>query len=97
MWQNVLREIHGNIIRFQFNTYLISIFVIFFFQVVYDAPVVKDIKNFQPTNFSNYENEDVLKFAREFFLFYGVDYNLYRNFLSVHLGQWHETKTEPTD
>lgn len=79
----------NDVIKFHFNTYMISILVIFFFQVNYNVPVVDHIWSIPPKNASDHD-VDLIKLIQEFFSFYGNDYKIYNQVVSTHVGQWLE-------
>lgn len=89
-WQNVLRRKYPNndVIKFEFNTYIISVLVIFFFQVKYHIPIVENIWTIPPTIASKHVID--IELVREFFLFYGNEYKIYNQIISVQSGKWQE-------
>lgn len=92
-WQTVLMEMYpeSSIVKFPFNTYIISVLVIFFLQVKHNAPVVDDVwslPNLEKDNLSNLRSSSEL--VRDFFSFYGNTPYIWNHIVSVHTGRWIE-------
>lgn len=103
-WQNALNSIlaPNGAIAFQFNTYLISVLVIFFMQVNYDVPIIQEIASVR-------SNKDAMKKATEslkkematfdkiladFFWFYGQRYQIWNHVISLNIGRWQERRIQ---
>lgn len=94
IWQNTLNQ--TGIAHFQFNTYIVSVLVIFFLQMEFGeasfptvdklltttAQINTNIPNFKPV-------------LRQFFHFYGNQYQIWNHVISINIGQWHEMRAEP--
>lgn len=100
-WQNVVNDLamqHGNT-AFQFNTYIISVLVIFFLQVNYGIPVVSDapilvgsINTVQASQSIVDETKDFDRMLNEFFHFYGTRYEINNHLISARIGRWQEIR-----
>lgn len=100
-WQNVVNDLamqHGNT-AFQFNTYIISVLVIFFLQVNYGIPVVCDasilVGSFNTVQASQSivdETKDFDRMLNEFFHFYGTRYEINNHLISARIGRWQEIR-----
>lgn len=82
MWQITLNRL--GIAQFEFNTYIISVLVIFFLQVNHKFPTIDRstaicsmVSDFKPV-------------LRQFFSFYGHQYEIWNHVINVHIGQWQE-------
>lgn len=80
MWQITLNRV--GIAQFEFNTYVISVLVIFFLQVNHKFPTIDQslsvrsmIADFKPV-------------LRQFFSFYGNQYEMWHHVINVHVGKW---------
>lgn len=74
----------SSIIKFQFNTYVISVLVIFFLQNRYAAPTIDDIESWPVL--VNDEAHRGNELVQEFFSFYGSSPFLWHSIVSVHAG-----------
>lgn len=103
-WQNALNSTlaPNGANAFQFNTYMISVLVIFFMQVNYDIPVIKDITSVR-------SNQDAIKkvaaslkkdldnfdkMLSDFFWFYGQRYQIWNHVISLNIGRWQERRIQ---
>lgn len=78
---------------FDFNTYIISLLVMFFFQVNYNLP---NIFNFQNSSHKKrFKDVNIKAIAREFFSFYGHIYNMRTQVISVQTGRWKQRQLNP--
>lgn len=80
-------------LHFEFNTYIISILVIFFLQVEYKYPTAEQIVNQKQTICSK-----ILKFEqaiKQFFIFYGNGYQMGNHVISANIGQWKDRHSQP--
>lgn len=94
MWQTVLNQL--NIARFEFNTYTISILVIFFLQMDHKYPTIGQTSINVPSTVSNYK-----RILKEFFNFYGKRYQISSSnqdtdhVISIQIGRWQERRIQP--
>lgn len=94
-WQNTLNEAaeQNELKAFKFNTYILSVLVIFFLQITKKIPKLKDLPATQSTTINHIEsvNETHLKEAIcQFFEFYGEKYSISRQLISINIGRWQE-------
>lgn len=83
----------SSIVKFPFNTYIISVLVIFFLQVKHNAPIVDDVWSLPTLEKDNFSNLRVSsEFVRDFFSFYGNSPYLWTHIVSVHTGRWIERR-----
>lgn len=92
-WQNSLNEIaaQNGMHAFHFNTYIISILVIFFLQLNHEFPKLTDLPSSEVKSIDFIPNVDKGKFqtlARQFFKFYGEYYEIKCKVISVDVGRW---------
>lgn len=83
----------SNILNFEFNTYTISILVIFFLQVEHKFPTVEQIvsqSHGMPSNVPKFKQA-----MKDFFKFYGQRYQIKEHVISANVGQWQERRTQP--
>ncbi|XP_055326064.1 uncharacterized protein LOC129579895 isoform X2 [Sitodiplosis mosellana] len=100
-WQNVVNDLatqHGDA-AFHFNTYIISVLVIFFMQVQYDLPTAADVSILVASGKVNPSAKSILEeqkdFGRilyEFFHFYGIRYEINNHLISARIGRWQEQR-----
>lgn len=102
-WQNVVNKLatkNGNA-AFQFNTYIISVLVIFFLQMNYSLPPVNDVtilvgsgqSTAAPNSKSTLDEvNDFDKMLGEFFHFYGSRYEINNHLISTCVGRWQEQR-----
>lgn len=98
-WQNVLNAVaakNGNK-AFQFNTYTISVLVIFFLQMNYKLPTAADaailassIKG--PGTVSYDDKKNFGNMLLDFFHFYGSRYEINNHLISARIGRWQEQR-----
>lgn len=89
----ILKEMHA----FQFNTYIISVLVIFYLQLKQNFPKLANVQVFQETTIDHIPSvaKDLLKRSiREFFEFYGNFYKMKDHLISVRIGQWEDYRLE---
>lgn len=86
---------NNEIIKFHFNTYLISVLVIFFFQVNYGAPVIEHIWTNPTEMISETTNHPFMQYVQEFFSFYGNTYQIENHVISTHIGRLQQRKLQP--
>lgn len=91
-WQIVLMEeaIKHGIEAFHFNTYIISILVIFYLQMNYKLPIINHINSLTFNQISYAMNQDLSKYVRGFFQFYGKTFEQKTHIISVHIGKWQQ-------
>lgn len=89
---------HGDA-AFHFNTYIISVLVIFFMQVQYDLPTAGDVSILVASGQANpnrrsilEEQKDFNRILYEFFHFYGIRYEINNHLISARIGRWQEQK-----
>lgn len=82
-----------NILNFEFNTYTISILVIFFLQVEYKYPTVEQIANQGHTIPSKIP--ELEQAMNDFFEFYGKRYQIGNHVISANIGQWQRRRSQP--
>lgn len=88
VWQDFLKSECSSI--FEFNTYIISVLVIFFLQMNYNLPTVNKLSDYTSCiNIPNYK-----EVPRQFFNFYGNKYSTKSHVISVHIGQWKQIHVE---
>lgn len=91
-WQDELNEAAAEkgMRAFQFNTYIISVLVIFFLQVNKKIPKLEDLPASQSKCINTITNVDRVALKRaigEFFEFYGKQYQS-GHLISLHIGRW---------
>lgn len=94
-WQNIVNRFaaENGTTGFQFNTYIISVLVIFFFQIKYYIPKVNDLRESKLKSLDDVPNMDKQRLKRvvmEFFEFYANKYDFNTQIMSVKYGQWEE-------
>lgn len=89
-WQTVLNKSEPQ--QFHFNTYIISVLVIFFLQMDHNVPTVDNIMNFTSNPNSKCKNFKAL--PRQFFELYGNRYQMCNHVISAHIGQWQERRVQ---
>lgn len=89
-WQIVLKSL--GLPQFEFNTYIITVLVIFFLQMHYDLPTVDEISNPAPKKRS--KTVDLAAIARQFFTFYSKNYEIGNHIISPQIGQWQEKRLQ---
>lgn len=85
----ILKEMHA----FEFNSYIISVLVIFYLQLNQNFPKLAKVSASQANSIDNLPSVDVhlLKQSiRQFFEFYGNFYEIKERVISVHVGQWED-------
>lgn len=94
-WQNIVNRFatENGTTGFQFNTYIISVLVIFFFQIKYYIPKVRDLRESKLKSLDDVPNMDKQRLKRvvmEFFEFYANICDFNTQIMSVKYGQWEE-------
>lgn len=94
-WQNVLNEVAAQrgISAFHFNTYIISVLVIFFLQIEQKCPKVKDVSSSQTKCINSIPSINKGKLKRAVVLFfdlYGINYSIKGHLISINIGRWQE-------
>lgn len=105
-WQNIVNrnalQTTGSV-AFEFNTYIISLLVIFYLQLHQKLKTIDEIQS-TVTNAQNHEDvrNDVandmarfLDYLYDFFFMYGERYQKWNHVMSCHLGRWQERRTQP--
>lgn len=97
VWQDALNEVAAEnellVHATQFNTYIISVLVIFFLQVNHELPILRDIPASQSNYIHHVQQVDEAKLKRmvcQFFKFYGEQYQMDIHVISLNIGQWQE-------
>lgn len=93
-WQNVLNEVakQNDLIAFEFNTYIISVLVIFYLQMNHGWPTISGLVT---TRGASGSEEDLGKYLNGFFQFYGKKYEIPIHLISVNIGRWQEKRLQP--
>lgn len=94
---NAILKENGEI-AFEFNSYILSVFVIFFLQVNSNLPTVdKFISSDQPVETNDQLSDESKNFGllvRAFFQFYGDKYNIEEHLISTYIGQWQQIRLQ---
>lgn len=103
-WRNALNIIlaQTETNAFQFNTYVITVLVIFFMQANYDIPIVQEIATIRSNSDAMKTAEASLtkdsasfdKILAEFFWFYGQRYQIWNHVISLNIGRWQERRIQ---
>lgn len=103
-WQNAVRSTlaENGASMFKFNTYMISILVIFFMQVNFSLPTIQEMASMRPNaeaikkaNASLQKDlENVDKLLVDFFWFYGNRYQIWNHVISLNIGRWQERRIQ---
>lgn len=103
-WQNALKTIlsQTNANMFHFNSYIISILVIFFMQVNYDVPIAPDVHAMRSNSESltkvkkSVQKDFAIldKILADFFWFYGQRYQIWNHVISLNIGRWQERRIQ---
>lgn len=93
-WQKILNEVaaQNGIKAFQFNTYIISVLVLFFLQVSYDLPRIARLPSALSKNFRLSSKTVVNELACDFFYFYAKYYEIGGKVISLSMGRWQDLK-----
>lgn len=96
-WQTVLNDVAAKqgLVAFHFNTYIISILVLFYMQVKHELPKVNDIPSMAFKNVKILPKIDFSHIVQEFFYFYGKTFDSKTHLISVNIGKW-QTKEVPS-
>lgn len=94
-WQNALNEAAARegLKAFQFNTYIISVLVIFFLQMNKIFPKLKDLPPSKSKCIDHVEvvrNDKLRQLINQFFEFYGKKYQMGVQLISINIGRWQE-------
>lgn len=96
-WVNALNEAaaaEGAQLVFRFNTYIISVLVIFYLQMNQNFPKLADVPKSHATcvNYvpQNVDKQNLKRSIGEFFKFYGKKYELKNQLISVNIGRWQD-------
>lgn len=92
IWQKIVQKTHEAL--FDFNTYIISLLVMFFFQVNYNLPNISNFHN--SSHKKRFKDVNIKTIAREFFSFYGNSYNMRTQVISVQIGRWQQRQLNPS-
>lgn len=101
-WQYVVSTLAAqrDTTTFQFNTYVISVLVIFFLQMNYGLPAVSGIlvtseekrTDKTSTKSTAEQTKDLNKMLADFFHFYGGRYEINNHLISTWIGRWQEQR-----
>lgn len=93
-WQKILNEVaaRNGIKAFQFNTYIISVLVLFCLQVSYDLPTITTLPSALSKNIRLSAKTVVNELAHEFFNFYYKYYEISAKVISLSMGRWQDRK-----
>lgn len=101
-WQNALNEAiaaNGTRFVFRFNTYIISVLVIFYLQLNQNFPKLSDVPSSHIKSMDrvpkNVDKEYMKRSVNGFFEFYGKKYELKNQLISVNIGRWQDPLFEP--
>lgn len=96
-WQTVLNDVAAKqgLVAFHFNTYIISILVLFYMQVKHELPKVNEIPSMASKNVKILPKIDFSHIVQEFFYFYGKTFDSKTHLISVNIGKW-QTKEVPS-
>lgn len=91
-WQDTLIQVatQNGTPAFRFNTYIISVLVIFFYQIDQKFPKVSTVPPNQAKSIDNVPPVNVTKFknaVRQFFQFYGKIYGMNHKIISINIGR----------
>lgn len=100
-WQIAINEVavqNGFRSAFRFNTYIISVLVIFFLQLNYDFPKLKDLPSSQSIFIDHLpqlqiDKAELKRAAKRFFEFYGRVYEKCK-LISLDIGRWQNRKLD---
>lgn len=98
-WQKVLNEVaaQNGLVAFQFNSYIISVFVIFFLKMNKNFPKMKDLPASRSKcieRIGAVKNESIKQAISQFFEFYGTRYEINNHLISVNIGRWQEQRLQ---
>lgn len=100
-WLNALNEVavvKGAHFAFRFNTYIVSVLVIFYLQMNRNFPKSADVPPSHTTCVDcvsqNVDKEYLKRSISEFFEFYGKKYELKNQLISVSIGHWEDPQLE---
>lgn len=91
-WQTVLNRTGTPL--FEFNTYIISVLVIFFLQKKYKLPTADKIESLTSNSSLSITNFETLK--RQFFDFYGNEYQMQNHIISAYINRWQTRRIDST-
>lgn len=92
-WQISLNEMaeKNGLCAFRFNTYIISILVIFFLQLNQKFPKLADLPSYQVKSIDfvpKIDKEELKRVTRQFFEFYAKYYEINYKIISIDVGRW---------
>lgn len=90
----ILKEMHA----FEFNTYIISVLVVFYLQLNQNFPKLASVLAAQVTSIDKVPPADghLLKQSiRQLFEFYGNSYKIEDHVISLHIGKWDNRTFDP--
>lgn len=95
-WQKSINEmlVQNGLRAFEFNTYIISVLVIYFFQLNLNFPKLSSVPPSQSKSIHripcHVEKEKLRQTIGQFFKFYGDKFQMKRQIISVNIGRWQE-------
>lgn len=92
-WQNVVNTLEKGKIVFQFNTYIISVLVIFYLQMNHNFPKIKDVTSSKSKIINavpNFNKGLLREAVGGFFKFYADNYEIKNHLISVNIGRWQQ-------
>lgn len=92
IWQDFFNQ--KGIAHFRFNTYTISVLVIFFLQMEFKASFPPIETLLTTTAKINSNISDFKTVLRQFFHFYGNRYQIWNHVISINIGQWQERRLQ---
>lgn len=99
-WQEALNRaaILKEMQAFQFNSYILSVLVIFYLQLNQNVPKLADVLKATGKNSIDdvppVDAHRLKQSIRQFFEFYGNFYESEKHVISVHVGQWENRQVE---
>lgn len=97
-WQSTINDIalSFGVVGFQFNMYIISVLVIFFLQMCYKFPQIKNLpvsksKDITIPDIGSVRLKEALS---DFFQFYALKYQVKNPLISVNVGRWQSIKMQ---
>lgn len=88
IWQMMLNRL--GIAHYELNTYIISVLTIFFLQVNHKFPTIGESSAGFPSTIFDFK-----PVLRQFFDFYGNQYDISNQVISAHIGKWQQRENPP--
>lgn len=95
-WHNIVNDMaaQNGLEAFQFNTYIISVLVLFFLRVNHKLPTTNQISSMVSDNNRLSLKGDVSQFAKEFFEFF-KKLEISNHVLALNVGKWQKRDPDP--